>query len=141
VSGTDRPSEGQHIIRIRSALPLQIAIALAGLVPVGAGAAGVWMGPAMLDHSLRVDAVDSHFRYMSGLLLGIGLLFWSFIPGIAVRGREVRLLTVVVVTGGLARALGVALHDPVTPVTCFALLMELGVTPLICWWQARVAGT
>jgi len=122
----------------RPVLPLQIAIGLAGLVPVGAGLAGIWLGPAMLDPAIHTSAADSHFRYLSGLLLGIGFLFWSMIPKIANRGPAVRMLTLVVVTGGLARALGLALHDPLTPATAFALTMELGVTPLLCLWQAWI---
>jgi hypothetical protein len=118
---------------------LQIAIALGGLVPVGAGLAGVILGPAMLDQNLHASAADSHFRYLSGLLAAIGVLFWSTIPHIASRGPTVRLLTAIVVTGGLARALGLALHDPMTLATGFALVMELGVTPLLCLWQARIA--
>ena len=126
-------------IRHRPILPLQIAIAIAGLVPVGAGLAGIWLGPALLDHASHATAADSHFRYLSGLLLAIGLLFWSFIPSIATRGPAVRLLTAVVVTGGLARAIGFALHDPVILSNLLSLTMELGVTPLLCLWQAWVA--
>ena len=122
----------------RPVLPLQIAIAVGGLVPVGAGLAGVWLGPAMLDPGLRSGAVDNHFRYLSGLLLGIGLLFWSMIPNIASRGPAVRLLTFAVVVGGLARATGFLLGDPVTPAGALALTMELVVTPMLCGWQAWV---
>jgi hypothetical protein len=120
-------------------LALQCAVAVAGLVPVGAGLAGVLAGPAMLDGLARPDALDSHFRYLSGLLLGIGLVFWCLIPRIASNGRAFRLLTLVVVVGGLGRLTGmIAVGLP--PVSMqLALVMELVVTPLLCLWQWRLA--
>lgn len=123
---------------------LQLAIALAGLVPVSAGLAGVMLGPDMvgalaLPPAPRTVALDSHVRYLSGLLLGIGLAFWSFIPTIERRTTEARLLTAIVFLGGLARLYGVVVAGwPSGPMT-FGLAMELIVTPLICLWQARVA--
>ncbi len=118
---------------------LQIAIALAGCVPVGAGLAGVLTGAAMADLPAAPYPLDLHFRYLSGLLLGIGLAFWSMIPHIERYGQAVRLLTAIVFIGGLGRLLGDVLHGfPKGPMT-WALGMELVVTPLICLWQARVA--
>ena len=114
-------------------------MALAGLVPVGAGLAGVLLGPAMLDGLARPDALDSHVRYLSGLLLGIGLIFWSLIPRIEDHGKEFRLLTLVVVVGGLGRLYGmIAVGLPPFSMR-LALVMELVVTPLLCLWQWRLS--
>ncbi|MCC7049783.1 MAG: DUF4345 domain-containing protein [Alphaproteobacteria bacterium] len=123
---------------------LQIAIALGGLVPVSAGLAGVMLGPDMVGSLAlppvpRAVALDSHVRYLSGLLLGIGLAFWSFIPSIERRTAQARLLTAIVFLGGLARLWGaLRMGLPSAPMT-FGLVMELVVTPLLCVWQARVA--
>lgn len=123
---------------------LQVAVAVAGLVPVSAGLAGVLLGSQMagalaIPEGLRAVSLDSHVRYLSGLLLGIGLAFWSFIPTIERRATEARLLTALVFLGGLARLYGAArLGLPSGPMT-FGLAMELVVTPLLCWWQARIA--
>lgn len=121
---------------------LQAAVAIAGIVPVAAGLAGVILGPDMagsLPHTLAGQlSLDSHFRYLSGLLLGIGLAFWSLIPAIATSGRTFRLLTAIVFTGGVGRLLGVGLAGlPPAPMR-YALIMELVVTPLLCLWQWRV---
>ena len=63
---------------------LQIAVAVAGLVPVAAGALGA-LRPELLiagpAHAL------THGAYLSGLLLGLGLAFWSLIPTIERQGR------------------------------------------------------
>ena len=84
-------------------------------------------------------ALDSHVRYLSGLLLAIGLTFWSSIPRIEDRTTLVRLLTAMVVLGGLARAIGFSVSGWPGTGMAFGLAMELVVTPLLCLWQGRVA--
>ncbi|MFZ0847414.1 MAG: DUF4345 domain-containing protein [Pseudolabrys sp.] len=117
---------------------LQLSVAVGGLVPVIAGAAGVFLGPNFVGES--VDAAgDSHFRYLSGLLLALGLGFWSTIPRIEEMGPRFRLLTFIVFVGGLARLLSLAIVGIPTVGMLCALPMELGVTPLLCWWQWRLS--
>ena len=117
---------------------LQIAVAVAGLVPVGAGLAGGLLGPAMLGQ-IGDGVLDSHYRYLSGLLLAIGLGYWSAIPKIEIQGPRFTLLTLLVVTGGFFRGLGMLINGPPGRAMDLALIMELGVTPLICLWQWRLA--
>ena len=117
---------------------LQAAIALAGFVPVGAGLQGAILGAGMTGAGGDI-ALDSMTRYLSGLLLGIGLAFWQAIPTIEQRTARVRLLTAIVALGGLMRLLGVILVGYPGGPMIFGLCMELVVTPLICLWQTRVA--
>ena len=56
----------------------------------------------------------NHGRYLSGLLLAIGLAFWASIPAIEKHTARVRRLTALVVVGGLCRLLGVILGDPLS---------------------------
>src|SRR4051812_34971866 len=86
---------------------LQAAVALAATLPI---AASTWD----VLHGLNgADAwAVNHERYLSGLLLAIGLGFWSTIPRIETKATRFRLLTSIVVIGGLCRLLGVALGDP-----------------------------
>jgi hypothetical protein len=120
---------------------LQIAVAIASLVPILGGGFGVWQGLAMLGVAEPAAAAESHFRYLSGLLLGIGLCFAAMVPRIEFRSAGFRLLAIVVVIGGSARLLSVALHGTSDRVTLFALVMELVVTPSLALWQMRVATT
>nr|WP_280865274.1 DUF4345 domain-containing protein [Falsiroseomonas frigidaquae] len=120
---------------------MRIAVALGGCVPVFAGLAGVVLGPGMVAGATGGwdAAQDSHFRYLSGLLLGIGLGFWSTIPALPARTARFRLLTAIVVLGGLARLAALFGQGwPGGPMAA-ALGMELVVTPLLCLWQGRVA--
>ncbi len=84
-------------------------------------------------------SLDSHVRYLSGLLLGLGLTFWWFVPRITTVTQPVRILTCLVVTGGLGRLLSFILHGAPSAGMQFGLVMELVVTPALCWWQGRVA--
>jgi hypothetical protein len=116
---------------------LQIAVVLGALVPIYGGAVGVLHG-ARAFGLWPGAAADSQTRYLSGLLLAIGLAYWACVPTIARRSREIRLLTFVVLIGGLSRLAGVFLAGPPGRMG-WTLAMELAVAPAICLWQARVA--
>lgn len=83
-------------------------------------------------------SLDSHVRYLSGILFSIGLVFWSLIPKIEESTTTVRLLTFLVVIGGLTRLMAaIFVGVPATPML-LAIGMELVVTPLLCLWQSRI---
>jgi len=124
--------------RARSVLALQIVVGVCGLVPVAAGLGGAVGGLPMVGDAGAPISADSHFRYLSGLLLAVGLLFWGTIPRIERRTATVRLLTAIVVAGGLARLFGILTVGAPPPPMLFGLGMELVVTPLICLWQSRI---
>jgi hypothetical protein len=117
---------------------LQAVVVLACIVPVVGGGYGVLRGLAMLGIGGGIGA-DSHFRYLSGLLLGIGIGFLTTVPRIETHAARFRLLAGIVVIGGLGRLLSVILTGAADPATLFALVMELVVTPLLALWQARIA--
>ena len=121
-------------MRASTILALQLAVAAAALVPISAGFMGVVWG-AEFFHLTGDSDGDSHVRYLSGLLLGIGLAFASTIPRIE-RSGLFSVLASIVVLGGVARL--VALNANPGRMTIFALAMELGVTPLLWMWQRNV---
>ena len=118
---------------------LQVIIALAALIPIYAGAAGIVFGPAMVDAGAVPTGADSHYRYLSGLLLGIGIGFATTIPHIERRTARFRLLTAIVVAGGIGRLASLILRGIPDKPMLAALIMELVVTPALALWQARVA--
>jgi hypothetical protein len=117
---------------------LQQAVGICAVVPVAAGLYGVLFGHALTGDAVSISA-DSHFRYLSGLLLAIGLIFWSTIPAIETKTGRFRLLTLVVVLGGLGRLVGLLLTGIPSLFMLGGLLMELVVTPVLCLWQTRIA--
>ncbi len=133
MAGDDRRGKAQ-------AGALRVAVAVAAIVPVAAGLDGMLRGAAFLGgHPAANLTLDSHLRYLSGLLLAIGFGFWSTIPRIEQQAARFRLLTAIVVLGGLGRLYGIAAEGLPPGPMLFGLAMELGVTPLLCWWQGRVA--
>ena len=117
---------------------LQLAVALASLVPISAGAAGIALGEAMVGVANASADADSHFRYLSGLLLGVGLAFLASVPRIEWHAARFRLLGAIVVIGGFARLLSLLLRGHPSAPMLFALAMELIVTPAAVLWQGRI---
>jgi hypothetical protein len=119
---------------------LQVVVAFGSLVPICAGGAGMLLGPRILGPTVAgASDLDSHFRYLSGLLFAIGLGFVSTIPRIETHGDRFRLLTGIVVVGGIGRLVSLYAIGPPSLVMTAALVMELIVTPGLAVWQYRVA--
>jgi hypothetical protein len=120
---------------------LQAAVAIACVVPLSAGLDGVIESAAMLKNvpePLPRD-LDSHYRYLSGLLLGIGFVFAFCLYRIEGRALIFRTLGAVILVGGAARLLSLASVGAPSGSHRFALVMELVVVPVLVLWQARVA--
>jgi hypothetical protein len=117
---------------------LQQSVAIVATIPVATGLYGVLFGQALTGDAVSISA-ESHFRYLSGLLLGIGLGFWSTLPSIEVHTGRIRLLTLLVVIGGLSRLIGLALTGLPSLFMLGGLFVELIVAPVLCLWQTRVA--
>ncbi|HEX4736991.1 MAG TPA: DUF4345 domain-containing protein [Allosphingosinicella sp.] len=116
-------------------------LAVGCLVPLAAGTAGIMEGATLLKgvHAPVPTDLNSHFRYLSGLLLGVGIGFAACIPKIERRGPLVRTLGLIVIVGGLARLFGLLRDGPPSGAHLGALAMELVATPVLLLWQARVA--
>jgi hypothetical protein len=117
---------------------LQQAVAIAATVPAAAGLYGVLFGQALTGDVVSISA-ESHFRYLSGLLLGIGVCFWSTVPSIELKTGRFRLLTLLVVIGGLGRLIGLGLTGLPSLFMLGGLTVELVVAPVLCLWQTRIA--
>lgn len=119
---------------------LKIAVALACLVPLTAGTLGVVRGAAFVANgqALVTSGLDSHFRYLSGIFLGVGIAFVHAMLGLERRGPLFRMLGGFVVIGGCARLLSLARYGAPGTGNLFGLGMELGVVPLLMLWQWRV---
>jgi hypothetical protein len=118
---------------------LQICVAVAALVPVAGGFSGVIWGPEHAAMEPLTAGLDSHFRYLSGILAAIGVAYWTTIPDIERKGDRFTLLTVLVVAGGFCRAFGMLIVGPPGLGMTAALIMELVVTPVLYLWQTRIA--
>lgn len=120
---------------------LQMLVALACLVPLTVGTMGILHGPDWLK-GVGADGprdLDSHFRYLSGVFLGVGIAFASCIPRIEATGSRFRMLAAFVFLGGLSRLFSLAQVGTPSGGHQFGLVMELLVTPGLMLWQASYA--
>ncbi|MEJ0023904.1 MAG: DUF4345 domain-containing protein [Alphaproteobacteria bacterium] len=119
---------------------LQIVIGLVACVPILAGGAGVLVGPALNGVAGASPTAHSHFSYLSGLLLGIGLCYWSCLPAIERKGERLGLLTLIVFIGGLGRLFSLFVAGAPSIWHQGALAIELCVAPAVWLWHRRLAG-
>lgn len=120
---------------------LQLILLALSLSPLGIGAWGALAGPHAMGGANAGAATDaaSHFRYLSGVFLGLGVMLLACIPRIERESRLFGFICLAVVLGGAARALGVAIDDWPGAGHRVGLVLELGVTPLLLLWQRRLA--
>ncbi len=105
---------------------LQIAVAIAAIVPITGGLLGIVIGPA-LTQTPTFGSPDSRYRYQSGLLIEIGLCFWRLIPSIEKRTMLYRALAFILVIGGIEQLTGVIVPSnrptPMLNVDAYMLLL------------------
>ena len=117
---------------------LQAAVAIAGFAGVFLGLTGVLFGTMHADLSGDV-VLDSYVRFGKGVLLAIGVLYWSCIPRIERRGDRIALVTFILAIGSLSRLLAVAGHGVPTLGIVANLIAGLVLVPLLWLWQRHVA--
>lgn len=115
---------------------LQGVIAATCTVSLSASVTSILEGPGwlMADGYVATD-LDSHFRYLSGLLLAIAIGFLSCMRGIEQKGRRMRLLAAIVMVGGLSRAYSAAVIGLPSLGHLGGLTIELVIVPVITAWQ------
>ena len=117
---------------------LQIAVAIAGFIGVSFGLAGVVFGIAFTD-MFDDGTVDSSVRFYKGMLLAIGLIYWSCIPEIERRGERISLVTLILVCGAASRLMAVIGHGVANLGVLLSLTAGLILVPLLWLWQRHVA--
>jgi hypothetical protein len=119
---------------------LQAVVAVLALIPTLTGSAGILLGPDFLrlDPPWPAD-LDSHFRFLSGVFLGVGIGFYSCIPRIEGKTGRFRLFAALTIAGGVARLWSLVMAGAPSAGHLTGLAMELLVVPLLVLWQARLA--
>lgn len=126
-------------VRVERAL-LQLAIIVTVSVSLSASLISVAQGAGWLlrDAPVPVD-LDSHYRYLSGLLLAIAIGFLTCVQKIETKSPRMRMLAAIVIVGGLARLFSLVTFGTPSVGHLGGLAIELGVVPAITLWQAWFA--
>ena len=123
-------------------LPLQIATAVLGSVPVLTGIIGMFglSDPLYASANLPANALlDGNLRFLSGVWLGLGLAVFWLIPTIEKQTVLFRILWGMIFLGGVGRLLSMLfLGWPPVPFIAFTVLEIFGA-PIFIAWQARLA--
>ncbi len=115
---------------------LQLVVGMLALVPIMAGVAGIWSGPAFLQLEKPWPAdLDSHFRFLSGVFIALGIAWYSCIPDIGNKTGRFRLLAALTFSGGMARLLSLFIAGAPSAGHQAGLCIELVVVPLLVLWQ------
>lgn len=117
---------------------LLVTLAILGLVPVLTGAAGVIGGLEFSpDDTTGTPYFDSEYRFISVWWMAAGVLLWWSLRRPRQRAAVTRAVLAVMVLGGLARLLGVALAGlPPAPFRV-SMAIELMVIPALLVWHRR----
>lgn len=116
---------------------LQIALAIVGLVAILFGLTGVLFGTSLSGVRLGVT-MEGYVRFIKGVLVAVGLIYWSAIPQIEKRGERISIVTFILVFGAAARLLAVLSHGFPTVGLLISLIGELVVVPLIWLWHRHL---
>lgn len=124
-----------------SLVAFRCTVAILALIPISAGAAGVMNGLAFPGFDVTTENADaaSHFRFLSGIFLTMGLAYWSVALGWGDYLPRFQLLGVLTVAGGLARAVSYVLDGEPSVGHQLGLGMELVVVPVLLLWSCRLS--
>jgi hypothetical protein len=122
---------------------LQITLLILSLIPLFFGLTGVIFGTgrfldAAASHSNIVPQLDNQFRYLSGIYLLVSCLIWWMVPTIERHGTLLRIITLALFLGGVARAISWASVGQPPVFQMGAMVLEMAA-PLFALWQSRVA--
>lgn len=117
---------------------LQMAIAFAAIVLIGAGIAGAMLGVDLI-HGRNGGLVDSYFRYLSAMTAAMGVMFAMTIPRVETHRERIGTLSFLIFIGGLAHLYTFSVRPTPTVGALFMLFMELVFVPLLWLGQRHVA--
>lgn len=118
---------------------LQIALAILSFIPLTFGVLGLVYGVGrFIAPEPATASLDSQYRFLSAVYLGVGLLIWRIIPSIEKHGWIVSTVVAAIFAGGLSRLYSAHLYGAAPPAMIAATVLELG-SPLLILWQRAVA--
>lgn len=118
---------------------LQIALAVLSLIPLVSGALGLVYGVGrFIPPDANAAPLDSQYRFLSAVYIGLGILIWRIIPSIEKHGWIVSTIVAAIFVGGLSRLYSAHLFGVAPPTMIAATALELG-SPLLILWQRAVA--
>lgn len=120
---------------------LQFALALLSLIPLTFGVLGLVYGVGrFITPGADAAPLDSQYRFLSAVYLGVGLLIWRIIPSVEKHGWIISTVVAAIFVGGLARLYSAHIFGVAPPMMIAATALELG-SPILILWHRAVASS
>ncbi|MDX2273061.1 MAG: DUF4345 domain-containing protein [Cyanobacteriota bacterium] len=118
---------------------LQIILAILSGIPIWVGLLGITQGLSrwLPDPSITPD-FDSHYRYITGYYLSLGMIGLWVIPRIEEHTSLFRIIGISVFLGGVGRVVSIWQVGIPSPMMLIFTGLELAF-PLLILWQAQIA--
>jgi hypothetical protein len=118
---------------------LQFTLAVLSLIPIAIGIIGIVLGTSRwLPAKVMTPEFDSHYRYIAGYYISLGILGLWMIPRIERATSIFRIICASVFIGGVGRVASIAQVGLPSPMTLFFTAFEL-CFPLLLLWQAKIS--
>lgn len=117
---------------------LQVIVAVLGALPLAFGLLGLWAGVGLyIPAEAATPKLDSQFRFVSALDLGLCAIAWWFVAHIESHAGFFRLVCLIVFVGGVGRV--AAWLSTGSPGPAFAVVTAIELlVPILIPWQAYV---
>jgi hypothetical protein len=117
---------------------LQLTLAILSMIPILVGIMGIMRGTSRwLPINIITPDFDSHYRYIAGYYISLGMLGLWIIPEIEKHKSLFRILCVSVFLGGIGRVVSILQVGRPGSMALFFTAFEL-CFPLLLLWQAKL---
>jgi hypothetical protein len=118
---------------------LQVTLAILSMVPISIGILGIVLGTGRwLPANMITPDFDSHYRYIAGYYVSLGILGLWIIPRIERHTNLFGILCASVFMGGVGRIASILQVGFPSPMAILFTAFEL-CFPLLLFWQAKVS--
>jgi hypothetical protein len=119
---------------------LQVTITIFSLLPLLVGVIGIVLGTARwLPTEMITADFDSHYRYIAGYYVSLGLLGLWVAPRIEQHTGLLRIICASILLGGLGRLVSMVQVGLPGPMAIVFTMFELCFPLLLLLWQAKVS--
>jgi hypothetical protein len=137
--GIEKWRLGKDVRRLSMKRGLQLTLAVLSMIPILVGVTGIVLGTSRwLPANMIAPEFDSHYRYIAGYYISLGMLGLWIIPSIEKHRSLFRIVCASVFMGGIGRVVSISQVGLPGSMALFFTAFEL-CFPLLLFWQAKLS--
>jgi hypothetical protein len=118
---------------------LQLTLAILSMIPISVGIMGIVLGTSRwLPADIITPEFDSHYRYIAGYYVSLGMLGLWMIPRVEKHRSLFQIICASVFIGGIGRVVSIVQVGLPGSMALFFTAFEL-CFPLLLFWQAKLS--